>query len=295
MRMWTEQWNDATWHRVVFDGVLDFCESRPSEANKHRDVDHYGDIYRTHRDPFTGKQSNRFVMTLREWYGCADHYQVQKYVRDGWPEGLERLRNTLGSVKLPPLPSLRRTKSRGDMGDEVDMQRIWSGDLSQAWSRMESRDTMGRPVNATLVVNIGGNYHQTAERMFWTGATAAALCEAFRKSGRSCKILAVMPTEGLVADPWRNTLIEVPVQEYGRAVAMETIASMLCLTGTFRHYGFRSMLAVPEPVTRHLGLATDVYPQPWGIHKSWAIDIGKVWDRDSAEKVLKDFMEGKER
>lgn len=228
-----------------------------------------------------------------EWLGLPDRDSVVAAVRDGWRPGLDRLRKHLEVLKLPKLPSIRRVKDKGPIGDEVDMQRVYSGNLDTAWHRMRYADLQGRPQSATIVVDIGGNAYTTSDQLFWTGACAVALIEAFRRAYRPCRVIAVDASKRCTTDRLAHHMTEVVVQPMGRSIAMETFAATLCLSGFFRHYGFRSMHTMPRELSSDLGQHWEDYPKPELVgNQEWVVRVDKVWSKAAAQRVLKNFENG---
>lgn len=238
-------------------------------------------------------EANRKVMARHihgsfDWLGVESPAAVFKAVEDGWPEGLKKMEETLAKLAKPVLVNARRVKAWNGTGDEVEMQRVWSGDLSRAWRRMARADggRMRNPSSATLLVDVGGHCGRKAEELFWTGACAVAIVKAMRASGRPCKVVAYHLGEKVDKDREYGLLFELTVQEMGRSLSMEKLAATLCLAGFFRVHGFHAICSQPKPAGD--GLGCPVHGRmPDGVkHPGKEILLSGVFDRVSAEAFL---------
>jgi hypothetical protein len=228
------------------------------------------------------------------WLGAPDVKSVYRILDSGWPEGLRRVREALGKLAVPPLPSVRRAKARADFGDEVDMQRVWSGDLNRAWATTRRKFDPRRKAaqTVTILCRLGGNCHLRADRLFWQGACAVALIDALKRSNRSVKLVAFMHSRAVdAATQTTEHLLELPILEAGQQADLEKLAAVLCLAGFFRTEGFKSICQTCAHVTPFLGYTTEGIPAILKTGQK-VIEVSSVYDEASAKAFLEKVVQG---
>jgi hypothetical protein len=192
------------------------------------------------------------------WFGVQGGYAgVQRCIREGWREGVERLESALQGLESPPVPmSVRRRQSRSDMGDEVSMPHVWRGDLQHAWSRCAPRNTRA-PRRVTIVAQTLENCNVDASELFWRGAACVKLCDLLTEAGYSVEIIA----SGHSARAYLNGdafSMRVTVKAFSAPLDKSALASTVCLAGFMRGPGFAAICSVQMPVVYSLGQARNV-------------------------------------
>lgn len=226
------------------------------------------------------------------WLG-GDLATVDRLVEQGWPEGVELIRKNLGELKVPQLPSMRREKTRADFGDEVDMQRVWSGDLGRAWATTKRRidPKRNKPAQTvTLFVRIGGDAHCQPEHLFWQGAAAVAVAEAMRKSGRACRVRAFEFAHSY-GRQFVKGLVDLTLVEPGQQPNLEMLAVVMCHAGYFRTEIFKANANIPTPGMINFGTTDSNTPE---ILKAEAGDraffIENIYDKASCQRFIENVL-----
>ena len=120
-------------HAIFCESIEEYLNIEASEVNK-------GTLQHGLRPH--GEGSN--------WFGVEGGVDgVNKAIREGWPEGVKmanEIKEELGNVELPSAPCIKRKRRRGDFGEEVDMQKVYSGQLDTAWTQIQKADTYGNPI-----------------------------------------------------------------------------------------------------------------------------------------------------
>lgn len=166
-----------------------------------------------------------------EWYGAPTVTELNRRFRAGWPAGSKRLLE-LATREINPT-SVRRRRERADQGDEVDMQAIWRGDLSRAWTRTRRRSGSGVR-SLTIVVNLGGNANITASQMFWRGAAALKLTDALTQAGYNVAIVgaeACKRYDGNI-DNVLAQFVEIKAED--QPLDLDRLAALTAMPGYFR-------------------------------------------------------------
>lgn len=217
--------------------------SKPSEANAALH-------FETHLN------YDRQLAQRSRWMGGVSPSELEAIVSKGWAEGAQRVRALADSFrdKLPHPTSIRRRKVWTDQGDELDRDKVYSGQLDTAWRR-----TVRQEMNAQQVVSVvlpWAHYcNVLAEDLFWAGAAMLALTDVLEDAGYSVELLglnAVSPHATMSrrgrrdnrADQWL-TAVQVTVKAAGEPLRMDSVAALLCHAGTYRYYGICSVGGFP--------------------------------------------------
>lgn len=115
-----------------------------------------------------------------------------------WKEGqriITGLKEELKGLILPEIKSKKRkTVFSSDDGDEVDLERLYSGlDFFKAVNRDVSKGAS----EITIVINPGTPFFIKSDDIFWRGASALALTEILEDAGYSVELWIITKTTGL--------------------------------------------------------------------------------------------------
>ena len=164
-------------------------------------------------------------------------------LRNGWPEGAQRIAEGVGSIEAPALVSVRRRVRRGSEGDEVDMQRVWAGDLDHAWARCVPVSVVA-PRRVRIIVDMCANGMANARELFWRGAAGVALGDALCEAG-----YGVTMASAFAADESENGRtgrygrwgVYVTTKPYEAPFSAVAMAAATACAGFFRVAGFAAM------------------------------------------------------
>lgn len=106
-----------------------------------------------------------------------------------FPEGVELVEALAKEVSAPTPVSRRRKAVRGPEGDELDMGRVWQGDLEHAW-RLTRREQSVGPSRVLVCVQINASSFVRARDLAWRGATALAYTSALLEAGFVVELVA---------------------------------------------------------------------------------------------------------
>lgn len=141
-------------------------------------------VYFSH-DDFIGRK-------FRDW----DH--VLAGIHTPWAEGLDILDRMLGDLDAAAIPQpvsrKRRTKFREDDGDELDYDRLRSG--QDAWRTTRRASTRG-PQTVTVMVDVSSASRVDHADILWRGAAAIALTQRLEEAGYRVELWAVNHTREL--------------------------------------------------------------------------------------------------
>jgi hypothetical protein len=220
------------------------------------------------------RMAGRSRSTGRSWYGGLKSLgEASDLLDKGWPEGAERVSKLAGLISdlIPKAKSVRRRLRWADDGDEIDRDRVLSGDLEHSW-RSSRRESADGPRTISIETNWGGNWKLTAEELFWQGAMAAALTDRLEDAGYRVEVYAnnyVDHSEG-------HSLTRVRIKEAESPMRPDALAAVLCHAGIFRTFGILAIEQSPYKVNSVHGHSEEL---GWRELEKLA-DAG-VMDRDS--------------
>lgn len=177
----------------------------------------------------------------RKWYGVNSFDELKRVVREGWHEGVTRIYKELGQIGNDvQAVSLKRRTVRSDQGDEFDIHRAYSGGLDQAWSSRKRQARVAGGAQFTLGVCIGQYADEDSSELFWRGAVAVRLADILTEAGYQVRVVGYTLGEECYTD-YGDRLLIVPVKEANQPLNLSSIASVVALAGTYRHYGLLAL------------------------------------------------------
>jgi hypothetical protein len=192
------------------------------------------------------------------WWGVEKYGQVYTMTRDGWPEGVDKMRKAFEAMgELLKPESIKRRFQWSDNGDEFDIHRAWSGHFDSAWRRMPKRLTQA-PLHIKLICNTAENCSTDNETLFWRGAVCLYLADALTEAGYHVEVITAMGTAGVTSN--YNCMLTTQVKMARAPLELNTLATALCLSGVMRVYGFLGWIKGCDDVGKvaysNLGRAT---------------------------------------
>lgn len=163
---------------------------------------------------------------------------VTELIRSGWQDGLQRVNDSLGSIApdiAQPL-DLRRKTVWGEQGDELDIHRVYCGQLASAW-RKQARPARRSVRHISLGVDclILGNI--SAEVLFWRGAAVIRLCDLLTEFGYIVSVVSGF--RGRTVQGHENLDCVVTVKQPDQPVSLSDLAACTALPAFFRSVGHR--------------------------------------------------------
>ena len=237
----------------------------------------------------------------RSWWGLDDIEEVIQVTKDGWPAGLDKVWRSLQTLAMPALTSVRRRKVRKSLGDHLDIQRVYQGDLEHAWESTERHPTRGvGHTTTTIFVDINASYSTDAESMFWRGAVAIVLADALERAGRSARIVGFTHLESQYRGHYGETTTSILLKDYADRLDLGMLAVTTALSGFYRCWVWRSWAAAREVLNSGFGhckhfsngmVKVESLPQPLQEQAGEAANvmISSVWSQGQALALLKEM------
>lgn len=238
-------------HRYFFDSMDDLIKAKQVPfANEQNSRHHFVD------DP--GQGQRRWVCADRDVRSNEDisrHLAAQTF-----PAGVARVEKLAAELSTPTPVSRRRKAVRANSGDELDMSRVWQGDLENAWRTMRRETAIG-PNRVLIAINIGGNANIRPEALAYRGAAAFALATALLDAGYIVSIVACNHKR-LHDDKNTPYSAEVSLLQPGGVMDLHKLCSLVASALLFRGVLLDHCLRVSElPLGPALGTST------WDVEK----------------------------
>ena len=175
-----------------------------------------------------------------DWMGIKDevkpnetsHECTTRLIRDGWHKGVELMAEVEKSLSLPVPKAIRRVQRWMNAGDDIDMQKVWNGDIDTAW-RGTHRDFRSGPQRVRLLIDCIDSGGADEKTMRWRGVAALKLADALTEAGYSVQVESVMSTKDWSKDN-HKFICRVVVKDYTQPADLLTLAATTALPAFFR-------------------------------------------------------------
>lgn len=193
---------------------------------------------------------DRFDRYRRGWSSSFDSTdwsptnwtETERLMKEGWAEGRAKGHEALGALEMPKLPSFRKKTFWGAQGSQIDMRRVYSGQLDRAWKHrrpVESDAPKMKCHNVTILVDICANGGVTSDQMFWQGAAAAWMTTALEEAGRNVRLVIYDKTSNAFHDDGdHGYLCGVVIKDYGYPMDENNLWYFTSHSGVLRRYFF---------------------------------------------------------
>lgn len=218
-----------------------------------------------------------------KWLGCESIKQVQQFTEHGWKDGRQKAHKALNDIgDVQGAQSIRKRRRFGESGDELDIQKVYSGSLDKAWqySRREHAASFGVNI-VKILCDISALCDVSAEKMFWRGAVASILADKLEDAGYRAEIVAFSHTSGTYTDN-SGCYIEVMVKQPDEYLDLDRVICATALSGFMRYYIFKSKLSDSKKADGGLGRPKN---EPYKASEN-DIAITNIWDVNSAQNFL---------
>ena len=195
---------------------------------------------------------------LDEWHGTINKAEdAREYAAKGWRKGADKALGFIADIyatcSIPEPKNVRRVQVWSDEGDDLDYDRLMSGELETMY-RTTKREGKATSPHATLVVNWGGLSSVDADALFWSGAVAIILADVLENAGYRIEIVGCNVS---TQDNGEVTATSVTVKELDEPLRSDVVAGTLCEAGVYRTLGFMAKCATNATVDSGMGRTAD--------------------------------------
>ena len=178
------------------------------------------------------------AQTKSDWYGLASDGgfdDVCRIVNNGWTDGASRMQTIANDLTMPEIKSSRRRVRWSGEGDDIDMQRVYAGQIDQAW-RQSRRVSMRQPGHYRIVIDVAHLSNISASDMFWPGAAGIVLADCLAQAGHNVEIIAGRRGSNVLSEG-EEIQSAIVVKGYHDPLNIVSLAGVTALAGFFRSIG----------------------------------------------------------
>lgn len=197
-----------------------------------------------------------------KWLGAKNVNEVKEFVHEGWESGVKQLTKLSEKITTQLEPSLNFTRNKiwKDFGEEIDMQRVYSGQLDRAWLGFNKKRLTKKNKTITLYTRLGGNCNIVSEELFHQGATCLILTDILEKQDFRVEIVGWSHVTNLYSSKGKSLYTELSIKKPETPVNLNSLASVVALAGFYRVFYFKAMLSVNEVANNSLGQSVNYLP-----------------------------------
>lgn len=177
----------------------------------------------------------------QDWLGAPSVKVLKDRLTTGWAEGAEKLQK-IATRDINPT-SIRRRRTRSDQGDEVDMQAVWRGDMSRAWTRTRRQSRAGTSRTINLMVTLSDSCGVDSSKLFWRGASVLKLADALTTAGYSVGIYGAVLSRDCSSSGKTDIGQFVEIKATDSPLDLSALAALTAMPGWFRTAGFAGIVA----------------------------------------------------
>lgn len=230
----------------------------------------------------------------RNWLGSGidSLSELKTILADGWNEGVKRAKKIQSHFQkelvIPPQTVNRRRRVHGDHGDEIDMQKVYSGELDKSWATCRRTQFVAKPV-IKIMTNIGGNSKRTGDELFYKGVCSAVLTDLLESNGYRVEVIGYQHTAKpfLDVDAPRYTYQEIVFKRADGPLDFNRLLTCTALSGWYRYHGFKADLSYPSKVRGGLGVSLELPPDEFYDGGMNTVTINNVYSEYEAFHKIK--------
>ena len=197
------------------------------------------------------------ALPLIDWYGVESMDEFRKVVTDWvYPPAMERLQDT---QKPPVLTGLRRKLAYSTLGDELDRNRLYSG--NPEFFRVTKRQAVRTRPPLTLQVNMAQSWRVPAREIMWRGVAALSFARMASSGGFPIQIVATcgfreVYINGLMGS--RDAALLFYAKRFNQPLSLPALSSVIAFAGTLRYTALQALRASPNVLDLGMGFPFDV-------------------------------------
>lgn len=168
---------------------------------------------------------------------------------------------------------VKRKKIRGSFGDELDIHKVYQGQIETAWSRTKRIEVSQKFHLVTLLVDYVGSCNENAMDSLWRAAVVVRLANELERAGKSVQVLVSYQVTS--SSPSHNKIVSssVVIKKFNESLNLERL-SALCHLGAFRTFGFMGLLCQDYPLNYFFGYPNSLSIESLPLHLKEDKDSG---------------------
>jgi hypothetical protein len=262
-----------------FESLQELFDLKLSEPNKYHDS--------AFLLTKSGKEAEAQDILAREGFRGGFHSSKDfvEFINRGWSEGAWRMREAMDAIAINGVRSIRRRQIWTDQGDEIDIGRVYNGQLDQAWRGMVRRLGAGGQTHVRILTHVGALGEVRHEDFLWRGAVACLLTDALEEAGYRVELMGYTNANGVFDNQKNGSAAALfPIKGYDEALDIERVAAVTGHAGFHRTVVFGFRMATPYKTSTGFGYSiTEGRP---AFAQDDDIVVDDVWNAGSANAQL---------
>jgi hypothetical protein len=245
---------------VHFESMTDLLEYEYPHNNNHnrRYFNYYlSDEYRCSDKKWFGPTVNN-GNEAKKFALLGDHELYEKHLKEKVTE-LKKATGRFDKNQTQKIKSVKRKRIHSDRGDELDIHKVWQGQLDSAWSTTVREEFDKETKYITLFIMINGNGIINAVESLWRAAVTILLCDDLQRAGKNVQILVGGPSQNVTSDKYRSMCVSMVVKRYNEKLSVERLSACSHI-GYYRSFCFAAKHAQPYTVRDSLGASCHMSP-----------------------------------
>lgn len=246
-----------------------------------------------HVNPTNGPGKHSYYRVYDQGWICSDRSpdtqdEVSALLKaQTFKKGVDRVNRIAADLTAPAPITRARRRVHTDAGDELNISRVWDGELERAWTTTKRAAAVG-PSRVLIVLNAAASFNTHAGELASRGATALAAVNALLEAGYVVSLVAAAHNK-LFDAPGTDYKMSVTILEPGQALDIHKLASLIASALLFRGVMMDHMLrsnehavggavsSVRELAVKHLD--TQGYDRVWILEHKEATNApaGQSW------------------
>jgi len=253
---------------VHFDSMVDLMQFKPEVEKNKQIFDGYinGKSRRHYRDAWLGKVTTSKEIVNMALLGDKETYKVAL-------GRMEKFNSDRVSSASQHVQKIKRIKTRSDMGDELDIHKVYQGNLSHAWSKTKRIEVDVKHHLVTIFLNINGNGMVKVADTIWRCALILKLVKEIQLAGKSVKIVVGGMVCNAMIQSSKKLTTSITVKKYNETLSPERLAAMTNI-GFYRVFGFAAKECQHNNVYSSGGQPLRINNSKMTIHLQEEVDKG---------------------
>jgi len=241
------------------------CNSKSTE-NKRRYLEYMeGERGNTWHGP-TCKSAKEIIQKCL----LGDHDLYEKYLK---PKIKELNVKGEHSTSEQIIKKVKRKRRLGDQGNEIDIHKVYQGQIDKAWSSMERIEVSNKIHLVTLMIDYSGNSGIDATDSLWRAAVVVKIYEELELAGKSVQIVVGSATYSSSSSHSKIFTESIFIKKYNQSLSLERLAAVSHV-GCFRILGFLGILSQNDEARDSLGRSVCISDKNMPVHFKEEIALG---------------------
>lgn len=255
---------------IHFDSILNFMDAEPHPKNQKM----YDSCMK--KSPWFASGSS--------WYGptCSNPKEVIQKSVIGDHELYKKLVPKISKLKekvgfynkdyKQKVERTRRVRTKGPQGDEIDIHKVYQGQLDTAWTSTK-RISFAKEVKlVTIFIQNEDNANVSAVDSLWRAAVAVFLTEELIAAGKSVRII-VGGASRYATDSNHSMTVSFVVKNFNASLSLERLSAM-AHCGFARCVGFGAQSLQPYKLRQSLGSSVDISEEIFPLQLKPEVEAG---------------------